>query len=75
MEIEGLAGNDLQVARFISNLNVSSLFNQVNLIFSEEYEYQDEPLRRFKIMIILDPDAKASQADVALAKQTHVTGM
>ena len=75
VEIEGLAGNDLQVARFISNLNVSSLFNQVNLIFSEEYEYQDEPLRRFKIMIILDPDAKASKADVALAKQTHVTGM
>ena len=75
VEIEGLAGNDLQVARFIANLNVSDLFEQVNLIFSEEHDYRKESLRRFKIMIVLDPDAKASKEDVALAKKVHVTGM
>ena len=75
VEIEGLAGSDIQVARFIANLNVSDLFEQVNLVFSEEHEYEGEALRRFKIMIVLDPDAKASKEDVALAKKIHVTGM
>lgn len=75
IEIEGLAGSDLQVARFIANLNVSDLFEQINLVFSEEHEYQGEALRRFKLMIILDPDAKANKEDVAMAKRIHVTGM
>ena len=75
IEIEGLAGSDLQVARFIANLNVSVLFEQVNLIFSEEHDYEGEALRRFKIMIVLDPDAKANKEDVALAKKIHVRGM
>ena len=75
IEIEGLAGSDIQVARFIANLNVSVLFEQVNLIFSEEYDYEGEALRRFKIMIVLDPDAKASKEDVAMAKKIHVSGM
>jgi len=73
--IEGIAGTDLQVAKFISQLNRSVLFEQVNLVFSEEHTVNDEALRRFKIMIVLDPAAKATPEDVALARDTHVTGM
>lgn len=73
--IEGIAGTDLQVAKFIAQLNRSILFDQVNLVFSEEHIVNDEPLRRFKIMMVLDPQAKATQADVDLARNTHITGM
>jgi len=75
IEIEGFANSDLQVADLISNLNRSGLFAQVNLLFSEKYEAEELVLRRFRLLIILDPDAKASAEDVSLARQTQVTGM
>ena len=75
IEIKGFANSDLQVADLISNLNRSGLFAQVNLLFSEKYEAEELVLRRFCLLIMLDPDAKASAEDVALARQTQVTGM
>ncbi len=75
LEIEGLAHSDLQVADLIANLNQSSLFSQVNLLFSEEYEEKDVLLRRFRLMVELHPEAKASASDVEMARSLHVTGM
>lgn len=76
IELEGIAGSDLQVAKFIAQLNRSSLFNQVNLVFSEEHTGNEgEILRRFKLLMVIDADAKATEDDVALARQTHVVGM
>ena len=75
IEIEGLANSDLQVADLIANLNRSELFGQVNLLFSEKHEMEDMLLRRFRLLILLDPDAKASEEDVAMARQTQITGM
>ena len=75
LEIEGLANSDLQVADLIANLNRSRLFSQVNLLFSEEHEEQDVVLRRFRLLIMLDAGAKASPADVEMARQVRVTGL
>jgi Tfp pilus assembly protein PilN len=75
IEIEGLANSDLQVADLISNLNRSKLFKQVNLLFSEKHEEEDMVLRRFRLSIELDPNGKASEDDVALARESKVTGM
>lgn len=73
--IEGVAGTDLQVAKFIAQLNRSPMFNQVNLIFSEKHTLNDESLRRFKLLVVLDTEIKATKADVDLARQSHVSGM
>jgi Tfp pilus assembly protein PilN len=75
IELTGIAGNDIQVAELIANLNRSELFSQVNLAFSEQQNTAEESLRHFKLMVTLDPNARASEADVALARQTHVNGM
>jgi len=75
IEIEGLALNDLQVAQLIANLNGSHLFKQVNLVFSEEHNINEELLRHFKVMVMLDPDVRASEEDVTLARQKGVRGM
>jgi Tfp pilus assembly protein PilN len=75
IDLSGLAPTDMQVAKFISNLNKISLFRQVNLIFSEEHDEGEEILRKFKLMIMLDPNAKADAEDVELARNTHVEGM
>ena len=71
----GLAGTDIQVAQLIANLNKSDLFSQVNLVFSEENNTQEENLRHFKLMVTLNADARATEEDVALARQIHVSGM
>ena len=75
IEIVGLAITDLQVAQLISNLNGSHLFKQVNLIFSEEHNLNDELIRHFKLLVILDSNARASEEDVSLARQKGVRPM
>jgi len=75
IELTGIAPTDLEVAKLISNLNESSLFAQVNLQMSEEYEYADETVRRYKLMLILNPQARASNKDVEMARRQHVQGM
>ena len=73
--IEGVAGTDMQVAKYIAQLNRSPMFSQVNLVFSEEYNLKDETLRRFKLQMELDVNAKATKSDVELARQSTVSGM
>ena len=75
IELSGLAMTDIQVAELIGQLNDSALINQVNLIFSEEKEVDEEMLRHFKLMVKLDPKVRASEEDVALARQKGVSGM
>ena len=73
--LSGLASTDIDVAQLIANLNKSALFEQVNLILSEEFSDDDEILRHFKLMIALSPNAKVSQDDVELARSRHISGM
>jgi len=75
MEVMGLAGSDIQVAQLISNLNRCSFFTQVNLVYSEECVEKEETLRKFKLMIHLDPAEKASETDVQMARSAQVYGM
>jgi len=81
-EITGVATSDLQVATMIAALNQCPLFQQVNLMYSEEYELKDkegnaveETLRKFKVMVVLNPASRASETDVEMARKSHVTGM
>jgi len=75
IELTGLAPTDKEVSQFIANLNTSELFRQVNLTFTEEYKLDNEIMRRFELVITLDPVARASEKDVILAQKKHITGM
>jgi hypothetical protein len=74
-ELTGIATSDLQVAAMIASLNQCPLFQQVNLVFAEEFKDEEEMLRKFKVMVVLDPKARASESDVEMARHVHVTGM
>jgi len=69
MRINGVATSDNLVGDFIGSLSKSKMFNDVNLLFTEELkgtgEDQDIKLRKFQIELRLDPRA---QVDVAAAK-------
>ena len=75
IELTGLAPTDLEVAKLIANLNKSPLFSQVNLKLSEEHKFANEVMRRFQLLVILDPEAQASNKDVEMARHKHISGM
>jgi len=75
IEIIGISPTNMQVAGLIANLNKSLLFAEVNLIYSEEHVLQEENVRKFKLEVILDPKARASEADVQMAREKVVEGM
>jgi Tfp pilus assembly protein PilN len=70
LKIEGVASTDVQVAQFISKLNRSQLFKDVNLVVSEEYKQQAQAstssgrpadtdvMRKFQIEMMLNPNAE-----------------
>jgi len=70
LKIEGVASTDVQVAQFISKLNRSQLFKDVNLVVSEEYKQQTQAstssgqpadadvMRKFQIEMMLNPNAE-----------------
>jgi len=67
-----MAGNDVQVAQFITRLNSSRLLKDVNLIVSGEFKSVDEKLRRFQIEMMLNPGA---EIDPLSGKQTKTAAV
>jgi hypothetical protein len=78
MKVTGLAGTDVQVAQFISKLNTSPLFRDVNLIISDTYQVPNQSgiqtnevvMRKFQIELSLNP-----AADVQLKEQTKTAAV
>ena len=78
IEIIGISPTDNEVSRLMANLNKSirsGLFAEVNLIYSEEHEVQEENVRKFKLEVILNPKARASEDDVQMARKQVIQGM
>jgi Tfp pilus assembly protein PilN len=69
MKVTGVADTDIQVSQFITKLNHSPLFKDVNLLISDEFERDGQKLRKFQIELSLVPDADVS--NVKLATQTE----
>ena len=59
VEITGLAGTDVQVARFIANLARNPLMASVDLVYSEEKKIKDVTVREFQIKTDLKRQADA----------------
>ena len=73
IRVTGIAQNDVQVAQLISRLSHSKIFNDVNLVISEQYEAKregpgeakSEPLRKWAIEMMLNPNAEVTQTNTA----------
>jgi len=61
MKVTGVADNDVQVAKFISKMNASPLFKDVNLVISDQFTRDGQTLRKFQLELALVPDADVSQ--------------
>ncbi len=75
IEIIGISPTDMQVAGLMGNLKKSALFTEVNLLYSEEHEVQEEKVRKFKLEVVLNSEARASEEDVQMARKQVIQGM
>jgi len=61
VELEGLAGTDVDVARFIANLAINPLTKSVDLLFSQEEMIADMTCRKFRIRMELRENIDARE--------------
>lgn len=61
LRLSGIADNDVQVAQFITRLNASKLFKDVNLVLTDPYTVDKVSMRRFQIEMMLSPDAEVAE--------------
>jgi len=59
----GVAPSDMEVSRYMKELNSYSLLRDINLEFSEQKEVDDRVMRQFKINMTLNPDADVRRID------------
>ncbi len=71
VKVTGIADNDVQVAQFMNRLNTSKLLRDVNLVITDEFNYNENKMRKFQIEMTLDPNAEVSPA--ALNVKTAAT--
>ncbi len=72
IEFVGIAGNDLEVAKLISDLSKSHLMSNVYLKYSEEFQKDNMYYKRFEISAVMGPEIRASEEDVMWARDQHI---
>lgn len=72
MKLTGIAPTDVQVAQFIRKLNTSKLLKDVNLVITDEFLQDGEPMRKFTVECMLDPTAEVNPAENNKTAATEV---
>jgi hypothetical protein len=65
----GVAPTDLELSRYMSELNTYPLLRGVTLEYSEQKEIQGRPMRQFKINMSLDPSADVRRVEPLVAQR------
>lgn len=63
MKMTGIAPTDVQVAQFIRKLNGSRLLKDVNMVITDEFTQDGEPMRKFVVECTLDPNAEVQPGE------------
>ena len=63
ISLVGVAPTDLEVSRYLAELNAYPLLHDVTLEYSEEKDVEDQIMRQFSIIMRLDPDADMREVD------------
>lgn len=68
LKVVGMAHTDMQVADYINSLGSSRYFEEVNLLVTRDVTFQDQPVRRFEVEMIVRSVPKTAQGvDSSLA--------
>jgi Tfp pilus assembly protein PilN len=69
LTLVGVAPTDVQVAQYIASLGRSPMFQDVNLVYSEETKIELTPMRKFRIEMTLSDKADARTLEPLVAGQ------
>ena len=68
--LTGTAATDVDVADYMTSLDRSPLFEMVNLLFSEQILIDDEPVRKFKVEMLLNQNLPMNDFEPKLVKRS-----
>ncbi len=63
LSLVGVAPTDLEVSRFLAELNAYTLLREVTLDYSEQSDIEGQTMRKFEIKMKLDTDADVREID------------
>lgn len=69
LDLTGLAPTDLEVSEFISRISRHAMFREVTLVFSEQVEVEDRPMRKFRITLVLDQNTDLESLEPTLVRR------
>jgi Tfp pilus assembly protein PilN len=67
LTVTGLAGTDVEVARFITSMAQCPMVQPPDLVYSQEKKINDVNVREFQVVMIIKTDLPADKGDTALA--------
>ena len=71
LSLIGTAPTDIQVAQYMASLARCPLLSDVDLVYSEETRIEESSFRKFKIDMVLSPDADVRQIDPLLVERNQ----
>ena len=71
----GVASTDTEVAKYMTSLGVSAMFNEVNLIFSEETSISDQKMRKFRFEMLINEGFDMNQFTPKLMAADKMKGL
>jgi Tfp pilus assembly protein PilN len=75
INLVGVAPTDLEVSRYMAELNAYPLVDGVTLDYSEEKEIEEQLMRQFAIYMTLDPDADVRNVEPLILPRSLVNPM
>jgi len=71
LSLIGTAPTDIQVAQYMASLARCALLTEVDLVYSEETRIDDASFRKFRIDMVLDPDADVRQIEPLIVERNQ----
>lgn len=69
IQLIGVAPTDIQVAQYMSSLSRSPIVTDIDLVYSEERRIADATMRRFKMIMRIDPSADIRRIDPLIVQR------
>ena len=69
IDLTGVAPTDLEVSEFMAALKLCDLFQNVNLLTSEETLIENEKMRRFRLEFIVNPEINLHDYEPTMVKR------
>lgn len=69
VQLIGVAPTDVEVAKFMTSLSLHPLFADVNLQYSESTKIDDQPMRKFRVEMVINQDHDTKSMEPTMVRR------